>query len=194
MKYTWRWVVKDKDRREVPLTEEDAQLLIDIQTELPEGQPYLLLSPERYQRLLKLKAKGLLIDSVRKCPDGNFRRNWQMICKIAGILDGTFHDLRATCITEWFEQGLMPHEVQRLAGHSSIDTTMNYYVGIREVMIDRAREASSAALRDNSWCRLVQAPKNGQNTKEKELASAMQALISAGVIKIGATGLEPATS
>ena len=100
---TWRWVVKDKDRREVPLTDEAAQLLVDIHAELPEGQPYLLLSPERYQHLLKLKAKGLLIDRVRKCPDGNCRRNWQMICKRAGISDGTFHDLRATCITEWLE-------------------------------------------------------------------------------------------
>jgi len=36
-RYTWRWVVKD--RREVPLVDEVAQLLIDIQTELPEGQP-----------------------------------------------------------------------------------------------------------------------------------------------------------
>ena len=88
----------------------------------------------------------------------------------------------------------MPHEVQRLAGHSSIETTMNYYVGIRESMIDRARQASSAALDDKSWCRLVQEPQNTKNNKEKELASAMQTLISAGVIKIGARGLEPPTS
>ena len=40
----------------------------------------------------------------------------------------------------------MPYEVQRLAGHSGIETTMNYYVGIRESMIDRAWQASSAAL------------------------------------------------
>ncbi len=192
--YTWRWVVKDKDRREVPLTEEAAKLLIDIQTELPNGQSYLLLPPERYQRLLKLKTKGLLIDPVRKCPDGNFRRNWKVICKIAGILDGTFHDLRATCITEWFENGMMPNEVQRPAGHSSIDTTTNYYVGIREAMIDRARQASSAALDDKKWCRLVQNTKNDKNTKEKKLASVIQTLIKAGIMKIGATGLEPATS
>ena len=116
--------------------------------------------------MLKLKAKGLLIDRVRKCPDGNFRRNWEVICGKAGILDVTFHDLRATCITEWFENGMMPHEVQRLAGHSSIETTMNYYVGIREAMIDRAREASSVALDDKKWCSLVQVGKNEQNTKE----------------------------
>ena len=54
-RYTWRWVVKDKDRREVPLIDKVAQLLIGIQTELPEGQPYLLLPPNRYRYLMALK-------------------------------------------------------------------------------------------------------------------------------------------
>lgn len=99
---------------------------------------------------MQLKASGKLIDRVAKCPDSNFRRNWKVICKHAGIDDVTFHDLRATCITEWFEQGMMPHEIQRLAGHSSIETTMKYYVGIRETMIGRARQASSTALNGDS--------------------------------------------
>ena len=178
----------------MPLIEEVAKLLTAIQLELPEKQPYFFLPPDRYEYMMKLKATGKLIDRVAKCPEANFRRGWKLICKRAAVEAVTFHDLRATCITEWFEQGMMPHEVQRLAGHSSIDTTMKYYVGIRESMIDRAREASSAALDDKSWCRLVQEPQNTQNSKEKRLASAMQTLISAGVIKIGATGLEPATS
>ena len=79
-----------------------------------------------------------------------------MICKHAGVENATFHDLRATCVTEWFEQGMMPHEIQRLAGHSSIETTMKYYVGFRETMIDRARLASSAALDGDSVANLLQ--------------------------------------
>jgi hypothetical protein len=78
--------------------------------------------------------------------------------------------------------------------HASIETTMKYYVGFRESMMDRARQASSAAIGEKSWCKLVQEPKKMQNTKEKELASAIQTLIKAGVTKLGATGLEPATS
>ena len=105
---------------------------------------------------MKLQAAGKLIDRVCKCPDGNIRRNWQLMCEKAGVDDVTFHDLRATCITEWFEQGLMPHEVQRLAGHSSIETTMKYYVGYRESMIDRARTASSTALGEISVANLLQ--------------------------------------
>lgn len=193
-KHTWRWVVKDKERREVPLVEEVAKLLIELQEQVPEGQPYLLLTPERYQHIIKLKAYGRLIDRVAKCPDSNFRRNWKVICNRAGIDDVTFHDLRSTCITEWFEHGMMPHEIQRLAGHSSIETTMKYYVGIRESMISRARQASSAALSGDSIANSLQHGKNHQNSANDDVAFAMQTLISAGFIKIGATGLEPATS
>ncbi len=191
---TWRWVVKDKEIRELPLIEPVAQLLADILANLPEGQPYLFLSPERYNYLMRLKKIGKLIDRVAKCPEANYRRDWKLICRRAAVESVTFHDLRATCITEWFEQGMMPHEVQRLAGHASIETTMNYYVGIRESMIDRARQASSLALESDSVANLLQHPQNSQNSKERELAQAMQTLISAGVIKIGARGLEPPTS
>ncbi len=193
-KHTWRWVVKDKERREVPLIEEVAQLLIELQETVPEGQPHLLLTPERYRYMMQLKASDKLIDRVAKCPDSNFRRNWKVICKHAGIDDVTFHDLRSTCITEWFEQGMMPHEIQRLAGHSSIETTMKYYVGIRETMIGRAREASSAALNGDSIANSLQQGKNHQNSNNDDIAIAMQTLIRAGVINIGARGLEPPTS
>jgi len=193
-KHTWRWVVKDKERREVPLVEEVAKVLIELQEQLPQEHPYLLLTPQRYRYIMQFKASGKLIDRVAKCPDSNFRRNWKVICKHAGIDDATFHDLRATCITEWFEQGMMPHEIQRLAGHSSIETTMNYYVGIRETMIGRAREASSATLNGNSIANSLQQGKNHKKGSSKDVATAIQTLVKAGLIKIGATGLEPATS
>jgi integrase len=44
----------------------------------------------------------------------------------------------------------MPHKVQKVAGHADIKTTMNYYVGIRDSLTDRARIASSAVLAGNS--------------------------------------------
>lgn len=193
-KQTWRWVVKDKDRRELPLTAEVAQLLINIQAELLEGYPYLLLPPERYDYLIELSNDEKLIDRIGKCPDNNFRRSWQNICKKAGVKDATFQNLRATCITEWLEKGMMPHEVQRLAGHSSIDTTMNYYVGIRESMIDRARKASSSGLESKSVAHLLCTGEKPQKDEEGDVVIAMQTLIKAGVINIGARGLEPPTS
>ncbi len=91
--------------------------------------------------------------------------------------------------TYWFEQGMMPHEIQRIAGHSSIETTMKYYVGIRETMIDRARQASSAALGTDFGTHLARAPQNARNVEEEGIALAMQTLINAGVINIGVTVL-----
>ena len=55
-KYTWRWVVKNKDRRELPLIDNLAQLLVDLHVGLPEGQPYLLLSTKRYAHLMELES------------------------------------------------------------------------------------------------------------------------------------------
>jgi len=172
-RYTWRWVVKDKDRREVPLVEWVAQLLIDIQTELPEGQPYLLLSPQRYRHLMILKARSELTYEMCQCPDVNFGRTWKLILKKAGIEDAAFRALRSTCITEWFEKGLLPHEVQKLAGHADIRTTMNYYVGIRESLIDRARGASSAALSEDSSALSVRASQNGRNLVQHRTSQAL---------------------
>ena len=156
--------------------DEVAQLLTDIQTELPGGQPYLLLPPRRYQYLLRLKAKGELRYEACKCPDGNFGRSWKLIFKRAGIEDGTFHDLRSTCITEWLEKGLMPHEVKELAGHADIKTTMNYYVGIRESLIDKARDASSWALGEDFSAHFVRATQNGKNAKKQTTATTSQPL------------------
>jgi hypothetical protein len=56
---------------------------------------------------------------------------------------------------------------------------MNYYVGIRESMIDRARQASSSTLHGNSVAQSLRTPEKTQQSKEKGLASAMQTLISA---------------
>ncbi len=89
---------------------------------------------------------------------------------------------------------MMPHEVQRLAGHSSIETTMKYYVGIRESMIGRAKEASSAALGGNSIAISLQQAQNHKKSSGAGVVAALQTLIKEGIIKVGATGLEPVTS
>ena len=182
-----RAVEKDKDRRELPLVDKVAQLLVDIQTGLPEGQPYLLLPPQCYQYLMKLKTKGELKYEVCKCPDGNFDRSWRTIFKKAGTEDGTFHDLRSTCITEWLEKGLLPHEVKKLAGHADINTTMNYYVGIRESLIDRARGASSTALGKNFNALFARAAQNGKNDKKPAMSGKSQGRVFAGVIEARGT-------
>jgi hypothetical protein len=128
-----------------------------------------------------------------KSPDGNFGRNMQIIFNKAGIKDGVFHDFRGTCITEWLEKGLMPHEVQKLAGHADIKTTMNYYVGIRESLIDRARGASSVALDEDSSALFVCAGKNGIKGKKKVTQKTAQALTSHRLTQTKVTKLKSGT-
>jgi len=105
--------------------------------------------------------------------DYHFGRNWKLILKKAGIEDVAFRALRSTCITEWFEKGLLPHEVQKLAGHADIRTTMHYYVGIRESLIDRARGASSAALSEDSSALSVRAIQNGRKSVQHRTSQAL---------------------
>jgi hypothetical protein len=77
-----------------------------------------------------------------------------------------------------------PHEVKELAGHADINTTMNYYVGIRESLIDRARDASSAVLGEDSSAHFVRAGQNGKNTKELAVSAGSQLLDLKGVAQI----------
>ncbi len=63
------------------------------------------------------------------------------IKKKAGIKTGTFHDFCRTAITNWFYEGLEITEVMRLAGHSKYDTTLRYYLAVKDDLIDRGREA-----------------------------------------------------
>jgi hypothetical protein len=79
------------------------------------------------------------------------------------------------------EEGLMPHEVKELAGHADINTTMNYYVGIRESLIDRARGASSAALEEDSSALSVRATQNGENGEKQTALKTSQPLTMIGV-------------
>jgi len=143
---TWRWNAKDMEVRALPLCEHAEKALICLMDKMSEGQPYPCLPPGRYKHLMMLKRTDSLSERLRCIPDENFARPFKRILKRAGINSGTFHDLRRTCITEWLENGLQPHEVQRLAGHSSVETTMNYYTAIRSSLLERARAASQESI------------------------------------------------
>jgi len=60
--HTWRWLPKDKDVRELPLIPELCTILTELLLELPDGQPYLVLTARRYRKIIELKNKGLLPD------------------------------------------------------------------------------------------------------------------------------------
>ena len=142
---TWRWQPKDHDCRRTILTAETHNSLIKLIMELPAGQSYPLLTERRYFRLLLLKKEGGLSSRVRVVPDENFSRPFQKILSRAKVRHGTFHDLRRTWVTRLLEKNLPPHAVREMAGHASIDTTLQYYAACNnQTMFDRARLAVGA--------------------------------------------------
>ena len=144
--HTWRWQPKDKDLRALPLVTELSVMFTKILTKLPAGQPYLTITSQRYRRIQSLRKIKKLPDRVRECPDENWSKPFKQILKRSGVKNATFHDLRRTCITEWLENGLQPHEVMQLAGHSSVETTMRYYTAIRDSLLHRARVISHEVI------------------------------------------------
>lgn len=146
--YTWTWEIKDTDSRTLPLTEDVINLLINLQERRPAGYPYVFLSPKRYDRIQltrrgtsNRKKNSWSIQDANNSIINNFTEMFNEIKTLAGIKKGTFHDLRRTAITNWFYAGLEITEVMRLAGHSKYDTTLKYYLSVKDDLIDKARRA-----------------------------------------------------
>jgi len=173
IKNTWEWHIKDTDRRNVPLTEEVIQLLAQHQAAQPEGYPYVFVPSQRYDRIQNVRQQGRWTVARGKCPLGNFRYQFKSIMARAGIDVGTFHDLRRTCITNWFANGLTEYEVMIMAGHSCFETTRKFYLAVRKDLIDRARVASAKAMKEISMANSLQVPfhRDDENGRQSEVTA-----------------------
>ena len=126
--HTIAWEPKDHENRVVPVSDETAQLLANIQLESKEGFPYVFISPQRLERIKerirsnKWNEKSEMVN--------NMWLNFQRLRRKAGVLKCTLHDLRRSAITNW-AQYLPIQVVQQLAGHSDITTTRKYYLTVR---------------------------------------------------------------
>ena len=89
----------------------------------------------------KRKKNIWLLKDANNSVINNFTDMFGDIKAKAGIKKGTFHDIRRTAITNWFYAGLEITEVMRLAGHSKYDTTLKYYLSVKDDLVDRARQA-----------------------------------------------------
>ena len=88
----------------------------------------------------------------------SFRYQSRVIMAKASIEKGEFHDLRRTCLTNWLANGLTEFDVMTMAGHASFETTRRFYLAVRTDLLDRARKASSMALKSISVEKLLQMP------------------------------------
>jgi integrase len=131
------WSPKGKARRSVPVPDEVFDKLSVLQEAQPTGQPYVFLTSDRYAVLSGRLARG------EKLPDlllPSVSAGFSKLRARAGILEGTIHDLRRTRITRWARnRELSPKDVQILAGHEDLTTTLNIYAEVEEgEVVDKA--------------------------------------------------------
>ena len=166
---TWKWHIKDTERRILPLTAKLVRLLIEHQMSQPEGCPYIFVPTARYKRIQEYRRAGQWNVDKGRCPVSKFCHQFNKIRDLAGIRTGTFHDLRRTCLSNWIVQGLSLHEVKELAGHASIETTERFYLAVRKDVLDRARAASEASGKDQSVARLLRASEKSSEDAENHV-------------------------
>lgn len=147
---TWAWLVKDTDRRILPLTDEVLSMLADYQAKQPEGHPYVFVPPWRYEYIQQIRNKGKWsLTQSRTSVVNRFNSKYKKMLKKARVRELKFHDLRNTALSNWFAQGMREFDVMNLAGHSSFATTHKFYLAVADDLIDRARDAAAASLRRN---------------------------------------------
>ncbi|MBN2180528.1 MAG: site-specific integrase [Sedimentisphaerales bacterium] len=129
------WESKTHENRSVPMPEQTAQHLANLQAEAQEGFPYVFISPERFEiiTLLQKKAKWSNLKAIKN----NLNRDFDVVRRRAGVSKCTLHDLRRSAITNW-AQALPIQAVQQFAGHSNITTTKKYYLAVRKEDVEKA--------------------------------------------------------
>ena len=75
----------------------------------------------------------------------NYGRLTVVFFKAAGVAKFTYHDLRRSCITNWARH-LPIHVVRKLAGHSDIKTTQQFYLSVQAEDVARAEATQESLL------------------------------------------------
>ena len=141
------WDPKNRKNRVVPMSDETAQLLIDLQVKSPEFHPYIFVSPERLDRIKKRRKAGKW--NSRSEVVNNLGERFNTIRRHANVAKCTIHDLRRSAITNWAKD-LPIQVVQTLAGHADIKTTRKYYLAVRPEDFVAASETLKHLLSENA--------------------------------------------
>ncbi len=142
--------VKDHEERQVPIPRHTLSILTDWLRARPAGSPLILLTPERYQRVLERwrRHQEQGVPWLNDYLANNLIRDLRVHARRAGI-DGheklTIHALRKSCGTNWAAH-LPMHVVKQLLGHSDISTTAEFYLTVDDSMADKARWVVDAVL------------------------------------------------
>lgn len=132
------WSPKGKARRTLPVP---TVVLVSLR-QLPTDTPYVFLTKRRYREVLaEHPAPSILLHGVPQ----QFGR----LKRLAGVREGIIHDFRRTYITNMLSH-LQVHEVQILAGHEDVTTTLKHYAWVLEAQVTEKARAVIARNRKNS--------------------------------------------
>jgi len=143
---TIEWEPKDHEKRAVPMADETAQLLANLQAQAKEGFPHIFISPKRLERIRERQKIGKW--TPRSEVVNNVGRDFSVIRCRAGVAECTLHDLRRSAITNWARR-LPIQVVQQLAGHSDISTTRKYYLTVRPEDMVSANKVLNSILAES---------------------------------------------
>jgi integrase len=95
-----------------------------------------------------VNAAGLVFTTAIGTPiePSNLRRDFNELIEKAGVRRIRFHDLRHTCATLLFAQGVAPRVVMDVLGHSTLGITMDLYAHVTPSALIDAASAMDAAL------------------------------------------------
>ncbi len=127
--------VKDHEARSIPMPNWVVKALVEAQEVAEDGCPYIFLSKKVYERIqkswhTKVKA-GKAKEWQNRSMMSHARRDFQRHCRWAGIKTDkrlSIQELRKGYGTNVANLGTPMQTLKDLMGHSSIVTTMEYYV------------------------------------------------------------------
>lgn len=127
--------IKDCEARAIPIPEHTVKILLEWQTQAPEGVPYILLPAERYKAVLRRWKKLGMADEKweNRFMVNNVRRSMKVHFRWAEIeLDGKFsiHTLRKSFGQNAANAGVPIKTLQYLMGHSDEKTTLTFYAQV----------------------------------------------------------------
>ncbi len=151
--------VKDHEARLVPLPRHTIRLLRGWLTVRSSGSPLILLTPQRYQRIMNRwrdhqhAGRPWLNDYMVN----NVLRSLRHHAKWAGIVPKgvlTMHGFRKSCAQNWADH-LPMHVVQELMGHANITTTAEFYTQVSDAHEEQARQVIQKVTCGDSSQRFV---------------------------------------
>lgn len=120
----------DRARRTIRLSD----IAIEALRRTPRGQGETIVG----HRDLVFKGNGEYLD-----PSEVTKRHFADVLRTAGLPPMVMHDLRHTFITHALEDGVMPHTVSEIVGHSSPAFTLSRYASVTRGMHSAAVEATN---------------------------------------------------